>query len=139
MPSSWTPFCPQRASYKHNNECKNLQACPFCGQANPLFTNLPQSPILITSSPPAMQTTLIPSEQFQTLSRTPSQNARQVAIRKTQKPTIEQPNIGSKVLSSQLPRGSQIGPRTIFTQVSLYHAEVKDTVMKTYKKWELIR
>ena len=130
---SWTPFCTQKPNYKHDEQCRDQQACSNCGQANPFYrAGSPNSVIIVgASSPPAMQ---LP-DRFETLPRGPAQAARRAAIERHFKPAKDKQNAGSGVLSS---RQQLVVPRTVFVQTILHYAEIKDISVKTYHKWELI-
>lgn len=73
MPEPWTPFCRQKEQFEHAVHCSDDIACPYCGMKNPNISTsqdiifLPQTPppsfgkrntpIEISSSPPAHQST----------------------------------------------------------------------------------
>ena len=64
---------------------------------------------------------------------------RRAAIERHFKPAkdIDRRNAGSDVLSSRQ-QPAIVVPRTVFVQTVLHYAKVKDILVKTYHKWELI-
>ena len=58
---SWTPFCTRKPNCNHDEQCRDHQACPNCGQASPFFRggSPSNSDVIIVgssrSSPPAIQ------------------------------------------------------------------------------------
>jgi hypothetical protein len=115
MSEPWTPFCRRKEQFEHAIHCVNDISCPYCGMVNPNTpmcqdiisrpkTPTPSSgqrntPIEISSSPPAHQST---SSTFPQLDQT-SETARQQSIRQsqTQRSTQLRPHAGSKILSSR--------------------------------------
>lgn len=113
MSEPWTPFCRRKEHFEHAVHCADDISCPYCGMTNPDTSTsqdiifLPQTPtqssgkrntpIEISSSPPAHQST---SSTFPQLDRT-SEIARQQSIQRTQQSTQIRPHAGSKILSSR--------------------------------------
>lgn len=100
--AAWTPFCRKKRNFEHKAQCKDEEWCPYCGMTNPDFIS--QRPvtssndvILVSSSPPAQQTTSR-HDRFEQLERT-SEAVRQLGHSRQARP--ERPHAGSLALTNR--------------------------------------